>query len=237
MPTVASVPAVAAVPAAVPAGTRTAAPDASGCTVTSATLSWGFKESFRSYISGSIAHGSWEALDGASYAAPVFIWDDGAGEFSADADAATVAFAGSDRSLDTFTPVTLSSSAPTPTPTPTPTPMPTLGTSAKVTVSPSEGLDPNVENVVTVSGSGFSGVGAAFGAYVLIGETSVWSGGSALPAEGWITQAWVQPNQISGGSFTVTLTIPAGALVPGKTYQVVTSAAHGLSATDRSLDT
>ncbi|MDX2377500.1 HtaA domain-containing protein [Microbacterium sp. LRZ72] len=106
-----------------------------------------------------------------------------------------------------------------------------------VTVEPSEDLDPNVDNTVTVTGSGFTGAGAANGVYVLFGETSVWSGGSAPPSGGWDAQAWVMPTSLVDGTFTTTLTIPAGTLDPALSYQVATSAAHGLSITDRSMDT
>ncbi|QOC24702.1 HtaA domain-containing protein [Microbacterium hominis] len=51
----------------------------SGCTVRDASLDWGFKESFRSYISGSIAHGEWTVADGAAYSTPVFQWRGGTG--------------------------------------------------------------------------------------------------------------------------------------------------------------
>lgn len=51
----------------------------SGCTVRDASIDWGFKESFRSYISGSIAHGQWELSDGAAYTTPVFQWRGGTG--------------------------------------------------------------------------------------------------------------------------------------------------------------
>lgn len=106
-----------------------------------------------------------------------------------------------------------------------------------VTVSPSMPLYPSVQNVLTVAGTGFVGAGAANGAYVLFGESSVWSGGAPLPAEGWIAQAWVPSSAIVDGAFSVQLTVPAGRLDPSKSYQVATSAAHGLSITDRSLDT
>lgn len=45
---------------------------APGCEVESASLTWGFKESFRAYIDGSIANGSWEVADGATYETPTF---------------------------------------------------------------------------------------------------------------------------------------------------------------------
>ncbi|RLP74588.1 hypothetical protein D9V32_12945, partial [Mycetocola tolaasinivorans] len=106
-----------------------------------------------------------------------------------------------------------------------------------VTITSTVPLDPAVANTVTVKGTGFEGPGAANGVYVLFGETSSWSGGSALPGEGWITQGWVQPRQISNGSFTTTIAVPAGTLNSAKTYQVATSAAHALSGTDRTMDT
>lgn len=49
------------------------------CAVSSAELSWGFKESFRAYIDGSIANGSWEVSDGATYATPDFGFSAAAG--------------------------------------------------------------------------------------------------------------------------------------------------------------
>ena len=57
-----------------------AATGASSCTVSGATLSWGVKESFRSYISGSIAKGAWTPEGGATYATPSFGWASGAGQ-------------------------------------------------------------------------------------------------------------------------------------------------------------
>lgn len=105
-----------------------------------------------------------------------------------------------------------------------------------ITVTPAGDLDPAVEHVLTVTGTGYVGAGAANGAYVLLGETSVWSGDGPLPSAGWITQGWVRSTQITDGGFTTTLTVPAGTLDPAKSYQVATSAAHGLAFTDRSLD-
>ncbi|MFF2620510.1 HtaA domain-containing protein [Oerskovia jenensis] len=107
----------------------------------------------------------------------------------------------------------------------------------KVTVTPSKDVDPAVENTFTISGTGFVGAGAKNGAYVLLGETSVWSGGSALPGAGWLKQAFVPSALVKDGAFTTTITVPAGTLDASKSYQVATSAAHGLSVTDRTLDT
>ncbi|KON74833.1 hypothetical protein M768_02545 [Cellulosimicrobium cellulans F16] len=120
---------------------------------------------------------------------------------------------------------TLTVTAPAPEPAPT------------VTVSPSAPVDPAVENTFTVSGTGFVGDGARFGAYVVVGEKSIWDGSGPLVATGWLQLGWVMPQQVVDGAFTTTLTVPAGSFVPSKEYVVATSAAHGLSATDRSLDT
>lgn len=67
----------------------------SACTVTGGTLTWGLKESFRSYISGSIAKGSWDAADGATYATPVFTFTGATGQIDPTTGVGTVSFAGS----------------------------------------------------------------------------------------------------------------------------------------------
>jgi LPXTG-motif cell wall-anchored protein len=105
-----------------------------------------------------------------------------------------------------------------------------------ITVTPATNLDPSKTNVLTITGDNYTGPGAANGAYVLFGETSIWDGSGPLPGDGWIAQGWVQPGQITDGAFNTTLTIPAGTLDATKRYQVATSAAHGLSITDRSMD-
>lgn len=75
-----------------PATAATPNTAAVGCPVTDATLTWGFKESFRSYISGSIANGEWTLADGASYDIPNFGWSGGEGAH--DNGEGLVAFAG-----------------------------------------------------------------------------------------------------------------------------------------------
>jgi len=65
-------------------------PAAATCEVTDAQLTWGFKESFRSYISSSIANGEWTVSDGATYDTPAFGFAGGTG-----AVPGTVAFPGS----------------------------------------------------------------------------------------------------------------------------------------------
>ncbi|WP_157416383.1 HtaA domain-containing protein [Agromyces allii] len=127
-----------------------------------------------------------------------------------------------DRTLDAFAPITVAQVAPVIDP--------------KLTVSPSTDVDSTVSNTFTVSGTGFIGDGAKNGAYVLIGEEGVWDGSGPLPSTGWLVQGWVMPQQITDGAFTTTLTVAAGKLDPAKRYVVASSAAHGLSATDRTLD-
>lgn len=78
----------------VPASVATAT-TGSACTVQSGTLTWGVKESFRSYISGSIANGSWDTADGATYATPVFTFTGATGQIDPTTGAGTVSFAGS----------------------------------------------------------------------------------------------------------------------------------------------
>ncbi|MFV0435557.1 MAG: HtaA domain-containing protein [Leucobacter sp.] len=67
---------------------------AGGCEVTGGSLTWGVKESFRSYISGSIANGEWEAADGASYETPNFSWGDATGQIDPATGEGTVSFVG-----------------------------------------------------------------------------------------------------------------------------------------------
>ena len=64
------------------------------CEVTSSTLTWGVKESFRAYISGSIANGAWEASDGAAYETPEFVWTNGTGSYDPTAGTGSVSFPG-----------------------------------------------------------------------------------------------------------------------------------------------
>jgi hypothetical protein len=66
------------------------------CTVSDASLMWGFKESFRAYIDGSIANGEWTTEGDVSYATPVFTWSGGTGGADAD-EALDVQFSGSVR--------------------------------------------------------------------------------------------------------------------------------------------
>ncbi|MGJ0203153.1 HtaA domain-containing protein [Leucobacter sp. gxy201] len=86
---------------AAPATAATAAPSAteatetSGtCAVGSAELRWGVKESFRSYVSGSIANGEWTVSDDMRYETPDFIWDAAQGELQASPISGSIGFTG-----------------------------------------------------------------------------------------------------------------------------------------------
>lgn len=65
------------------------------CEVTEAVLEWGVKESFRSYITSSIAKGGWEVGDGAEYETPSFRWANGAGSLDPSTGEGSVSFTGS----------------------------------------------------------------------------------------------------------------------------------------------
>lgn len=80
--------------AAGPAAPTVAAPDATACVVEDASFSWGFKEAFRSYISGSIANGQWTVSDGAEYETPSFHFGGGSGLFDGQAGTGAVSFPG-----------------------------------------------------------------------------------------------------------------------------------------------
>jgi hypothetical protein len=70
---------------------------APGCDIRDATLTWGFKESFRAYIDGDIANGEWTTSDGAAYETPEFIWSGGTGRYNSDTGSGSVQFSGSVR--------------------------------------------------------------------------------------------------------------------------------------------
>lgn len=65
------------------------------CTVSGATLDWGFKESFRAYIDSAIANGSWKESGDATYSTPQFHWSQGVGTVDPTTGAMDVSFSGS----------------------------------------------------------------------------------------------------------------------------------------------
>ncbi|MDQ1217587.1 hypothetical protein QE411_002442 [Microbacterium arborescens] len=79
---------------AAPVEHRTAATSPPACDITDATITWGFKESFRSYISGSIAKGAWEPFGGVGYETPAFTWTGGTGSYDPATGTGSIAFPG-----------------------------------------------------------------------------------------------------------------------------------------------
>jgi hypothetical protein len=67
---------------------------ASDCIVEDATVTWGFKESFRSYISGAIANGNWTVSGGAEYETPDFLFVGGTGELDRATRTGSIQFPG-----------------------------------------------------------------------------------------------------------------------------------------------
>ncbi|WP_163197724.1 fibronectin type III domain-containing protein [Bifidobacterium platyrrhinorum] len=107
-----------------------------------------------------------------------------------------------------------------------------------VTVEPTGDIDPAVENTFTVKGTGFTGGAAFYGAYAVVADTGKWNAGrNPTSPNDFVKAAWVKAAGIKDGAFTATVTVPAGSLEYGRTYVVGTTAAHGLSLTDRRLDT
>lgn len=64
------------------------------CEVVESEITWGFKESFRSYISGAIALGQWTTSGDVSYETPAFIFSGGEGTIASDRRSGSVAFEG-----------------------------------------------------------------------------------------------------------------------------------------------
>jgi hypothetical protein len=64
------------------------------CEVVESEITWGFKESFRSYISGAIALGQWTTSGDVGYETPDFIFSGGEGTIAPDRRSGRVAFEG-----------------------------------------------------------------------------------------------------------------------------------------------
>lgn len=64
------------------------------CQVEDVSITWGFKESFRSYISSSLANGSWEVSGDVGYEIPEFTFTGGSGFLAPDRASGEVAFTG-----------------------------------------------------------------------------------------------------------------------------------------------
>ena len=64
------------------------------CAVEDVSITWGFKESFRSYISSSIANGSWEVSGDVGYEIPEFTFAGSSGFLAPDRSKGEVGFTG-----------------------------------------------------------------------------------------------------------------------------------------------
>lgn len=106
-----------------------------------------------------------------------------------------------------------------------------------ITVTPNQDVDPAAANSFTVTGTNFVGEAAQNGIYVVVADETAWTAGKNPAGVKFVGQAWVQPDQITDGSFTTTVTVPANTFDPAKKYVVGTMAAHRLAITNRSLDT
>jgi len=91
--------------AAVPVSAE--APSSTACVASTGSFSWGFKETFRAYVSGSIANGEWSTDGGITYATPAFLANELTGEVQLDTLSGELAvdgsmrFTGHDGILDT----------------------------------------------------------------------------------------------------------------------------------------
>jgi hypothetical protein len=86
---------VAALAAPLPAAVPTAV--AVECDITDATLTWGFKDSFRAYIDSDIANGEWTTDGAVTYDTPAFTWTGGTGTYTPITGDAVISFTGSVR--------------------------------------------------------------------------------------------------------------------------------------------
>ncbi|MFT4210649.1 MAG: HtaA domain-containing protein [Microbacterium sp.] len=76
------------------AGSVAAETSAGECTVAGGDLTWGFKESFRAYISGTIANGTWTEIAPATYSTPDFSWPATDGSYDPATGAGEISFSG-----------------------------------------------------------------------------------------------------------------------------------------------
>lgn len=83
-------------PSAAPSGSATApiANSEARCPAREARLVWGFKKSFRAYVSGSIAQGDWSTSGKASYRTPDFTWTEGSGSYDSSSGLGQLSFSG-----------------------------------------------------------------------------------------------------------------------------------------------
>jgi hypothetical protein len=75
-------------------GVAPASAVAGSCVIEEVSITWGFKESFRSYISGAIAKGSWQVSGDVGYETPAFEFSGGTGSLAPDRSEGDIAFQG-----------------------------------------------------------------------------------------------------------------------------------------------
>lgn len=83
--------------AALTVGTPAVSTTEGGCEVQSWEVRWGVKESFRAYLSGSIANGEWSTAGDVSYETPVFLFGGDTGAMGSDASSGDMVGSGSIR--------------------------------------------------------------------------------------------------------------------------------------------
>jgi len=106
-----------------------------------------------------------------------------------------------------------------------------------VTASPNSNLDPSVQNVITVNGSGYQGAQAFDGVYVGLVATADWTPGQTPNAADFIGAQFVPKQTIINGAFSRAVTVPAGAVTnPSASYIIGTFCAHACAANNRTLD-
>lgn len=106
-----------------------------------------------------------------------------------------------------------------------------------ITVTPTENINPTVENTFTVKGTNFVGDAARNGVYVVVADKTKWTAGKNPAGVDFSGRTWVRAQQIQNGTFTATVTVPANTFDKAKQYVIGTMAAHELAITNRSLDT
>ncbi|MEW6971331.1 fibronectin type III domain-containing protein [Trueperella pyogenes] len=118
--------------------------------------------------------------------------------------------------------------------------VPAVVPNPKITVTPTSKIDPSVDNVFTVNGTGYLGTSASKGIYVVVADPTVWTPGERpkfTQVDRFVASIHVKPEQIVNGVFTAKVEVPAGKFDPKKSYVVGTMAAHELAISDRSMDT
>lgn len=106
-------------------------------------------------------------------------------------------------------------------------------------MTPTTGLRADRDTTFTVRGTGFAAVHTpgVQGVYVNVGPEDVWEPGQVPDAGDWTATSLLDKADIGAdGSFTTTVTVPAGAAKAGVPYVASTFCMHGCSRDNRTLD-